>query len=88
MKINDILESSMNKLNKHLLELNSNLDPTIMNNHISNIKELINKKFEEYNKNNTTHDNVDKIIVDRYSKVHQNAVQICNKLNDLAINEY
>jgi hypothetical protein len=88
MKINDILESSMNKLNKHLLTLNNNLDPNIMNNHILTIKELINKKFDEYNKNNITHENVDKIIIDRYSKVHQDAVKICNKINNLELNEY
>ena len=39
----------MNKLNKHLLELNNNLELNVMKDHIIKVKDTINKKLDDYN---------------------------------------
>jgi hypothetical protein len=82
MKIHDIIEKSMNKLNKHLIDLNNNLDPIILEEYIKKSKTIIDKKMDDYNKNNSVKRNVDNFITDMYKNVNSNAIKICNKVNN------
>jgi len=82
MKIHDIIEKSMNKLNKHLIDLNNNLDPIILEEYIKKSKDIIDKKMDDYNKNKSVKTNVDNFITDMYKNVNKNAIKICNNVNN------
>ena len=87
MKINEIIELSMEKLNKHLKEfhneiseslknVNLNIDPEI----IDIVKDKINKKYTNYKKNNEVKNGVNNIISDIFNEKYDYTKEICNKL--------
>ena len=87
MKINEIIELSMEKLNKHLEEfhneiseslknVNLNIDPEI----IEIVKDKINKKYTTYKKNNEVKNGVNNIISDIFNEKYDYTKEICNKL--------
>ena len=87
MKINEIIELSMEKLNKHLEEfhneiseslknVNLNIDPEI----IDIVKDKINKKYTTYKKNNEVKNGVNNIISDIFNEKYDYTKEICNKL--------
>ena len=89
MNIKDITEKSIIKLNKHLLDLNSNLDSVILEDHLKNIKNIIDNKFNDYiNNNNNIKDGVNRVIKDRYILSNKDAILLCNKITDNNIIEY
>ena len=87
MKINEIIELSMEKLNKHLEEfhneiseslknVNLNIDPEI----IEIVKDKINNKYTTYKKNNEVKNGVNNIISDIFNEKYDYTKEICNKL--------
>lgn len=87
MKINEIIELSMEKLNKHLEEfhneiseslknVNLNIDPEI----IEIVKDKIDKKYTTYKKNNEVKNGVNNIISDIFNEKYDYTKEICNKL--------
>ena len=87
MKINEIIELSMEKLNKHLEEfhneisdslknVNLNIDPEI----IDIVKDKIDKKYTTYKKNNEVKNGVNNIISDIFNEKYDYTKEICNKL--------
>ena len=87
MKINEIIELSMEKLNKHLEEfhneiseslknVNLNIDPEI----IDIVKDKINNKYTTYKKNNEVKNGVNNIISDIFNEKYDYTKEICNKL--------
>lgn len=87
MKINEIIELSMEKLNKHLEEfhneiseslknVNLNIDPEI----IEIVKDKINKKYDIYKNNNEVKKGVNNIISDIFNEKYDYTKKICNKL--------
>ena len=52
MKMKDITKNSMNKLNKHLMNLHSNLDNIILDDYLKKIKDSANYIMEFDLKNN------------------------------------
>jgi hypothetical protein len=82
MKIQDITKNSMNKLNKHLMDLHSNLDNIILDDYLKKIKSLIDLKYENYIKNkNNIQENVDNCIINIYNDVKDDAINLC-KINN------
>ena len=89
MNIKDITEKSIIKLNKHLLDLNNHLDTVILEDHLKNIKTIIDNKFNDYiNNNNNIKDGVNRVIKDRYLLNNKDAILLCNKIADNNIIEY
>ena len=83
MKIKDIIENSMVKLNKHLLDLNNNLNSTILDKYVMDIKKRIDDKLDNYIKNsNNIQDSVNDLIKEKYISMNKNAISICNNLED------
>lgn len=84
MKIKDIIENSMLKLNKHLVDLNNNLNSTILDKYVTDIKKRIDDKLDSYIKNsNNIQDNVNDLIKEKYINSSKNAISICNSLEDI-----
>ena len=78
MKIKDITKNSMNKLNKQLINLHSNLDNIILDEYLKKIKLLIDSKYENYIKNkNNIQENVDNCIINIYNEVKDDAINLC-----------
>ena len=83
MKIKDIIDNSMIKLNKHLLDLNNNLNSNILDKYMVDIKNRINEKFDNYIKNsNNIQTNVNNLIKDKYINISKSAITIFNKTED------
>jgi hypothetical protein len=83
MKIKDIIDKSMVKLNKHLLDLNDNLNSNILDKYIVDIKTRINEKFDNYIKNNNNiQNNVNNLIKDKYINISKSAITTFNKTED------
>jgi transposase-like protein len=87
MKINEIIELSMEKLNKHLEDfhneiseslknVNLNIDPEI----IEMVKDKINKKYDIYKNDIEIKNNVNNIISDIFNEKYDHTKKICNKL--------
>lgn len=78
MQIKDITKNSMNKLNKHLMNLHSNLDNIILDEYLKKIKSVIDTKYENYIKNkNNIQENVDNCIINIYNDIKDDAVNLC-----------
>ncbi len=91
MKINEIIELSMEKLNKHLEEfhneisetlknVNLNIDPDIIN----LVKDKINKKYDIYKNNDIVKNGVNNVISDIFNEKYHYTKEMCN---DLLVNE-
>ena len=83
MKIKDIIENSMLKLNKHLIDLNNSLNSNILDEYVLDIKKRINDKLDNYikNNNNIKH-SVDDLIIEKYININRSAISICNNLEE------
>lgn len=80
MKIKDIIENSMVKLNKHLLDLNSSLNSNILDTYVIDIKKRINDKLDNYiQNNNNIQNNVNDLIKEKYININKSAISIFNK---------
>jgi hypothetical protein len=88
MQIKDITKNSMNKLNKHLMNLHSNLDNIILDEYLKKIKSVIDTKYENYIKNkNNIQENVDNCIISIYNDIKDDAVNLC-KIHNRENNGY
>jgi len=86
MDVKDIVKESMEKLNKHLLDLNDKLDTNIIDVYKTNIKNLIDKKMKDFKDGVVDGIDLEKCVNDkikkRYDEVHEKAIEICNKVNE------
>ena len=86
MKIKDIVDNTMNKLQKHLIDINKeNINTHIMPEIIDFSRKIINKKFIDYEKNNNgIKENVIDFISDIYDSNKDGAIKMsCSiKINE------
>ena len=86
MKSKDIVENTMNKLNKHLLEINSDAKDNIEDEVVDLSKKIINNKYKSYKKNNNIKKNVSDILSNIFNDKKDDALNISNKIQDKIIN--
>jgi hypothetical protein len=83
MKIKDIIEKSMDKLNKHLVNLNSNINSLILEEYVKKSKDIIDKKFIDYNLNkDNVQEKVNDYIKNMYSNVSTDAIHLCKRISN------
>lgn len=85
MKIKDIIDNSMEKLHKNLLDINANIfnEDFYQKSFLNSLKEsknLIDSKHIDYKNNIEIQQNVINFISDMFEKKKENAVEISNKI--------
>lgn len=84
MKLKDIVDSSMTKLNKHLKDIydeSYNDDEFhIMENILEDQKKVIENKYKEYKNSEETQQKVEEFIADIYDKKKDDAIKMFNNL--------
>jgi hypothetical protein len=87
MKSKDIVDNTMNKLNKHLLDINNDSKNNIIEEFIDMSKKIINSKYDSYKNNNDVKNNVIDIISNIYEDKKEYAINISNNIqNDIVKN--
>jgi hypothetical protein len=84
MKLKDIVDKSMVKLNKQLCELHTNMiDASFLDDYVKKSKDIIDSKINDY-KNNTNNiqEKVDEYIISMYNNVKEGAVFICKNITN------
>jgi len=81
MKSTDIAEKTMKKLNYHLNEINKN-DTESFEDITKFSRQMINKKYIDYQKNESIHKNVDEMICSIYGNKKVEATHIAKKVLD------
>ena len=89
INLNVIIE---NESDSGLVYKNDNdkyVNTVILEDHLKNIKTIIDNKFNDYiNNNNNIKDGVNRVIKDRYLLNNKDAILLCNKIADNNIIEY
>jgi len=85
MKIKDIIDNSMEKLHKNLIDINANIfnEEFYQKSFLNSLKEsknLIDSKHLDYKNNIEIQQNVINFISDMFEKKKENAVEISNKI--------
>ena len=80
MKLKDMLNISMNKLNKQLNDLQSKLSINVIDDSIKLSKEIIDKKIEDYNNKNNINKKVNDFLINIFKNVKNNAIEICKNI--------
>ena len=81
MKLKDILDKSMNKLNKQLNDLHSELSPTFLGDYLKLSKEMIDEKIENYNINkNNINEKVNEFLINMFKNVKNDAIEMCKNI--------
>jgi hypothetical protein len=80
MKIKDIVNETMNKLNKQLLEMNNELEKYVFKETYTHQRRMINKKHIDYTNDKELQNNVIKCISNIYSKWKEEAIKISNQI--------
>jgi hypothetical protein len=89
MKLKDMLNISMNKLNKQLNDLQSKLSINVIDDSVKLSKEIIDKKIEDYNNKNNITEKVNIFLINIFKNVKNNAIEICkNIVNSKKIIEF
>jgi len=79
MKANDIVLNTMNKLKEHLLEMNQENTTTIKN-ILDYSRQMINQKYNDYQKNNEIQDIVKGYFFTIYNNQKDSAVNIAKNV--------
>lgn len=87
MKLEDIVNLSMNKLHKQLIlfhdEIKDHNKYNINNTILSSEKEILNEKYDEFKNNELTQKIVKNYIANIYNKKKEDTIKICSELLDL-----
>lgn len=84
MKLKDIADKSMLKLNKQLRDLHTNImDADFLDDYVKKSQDIIDSKINDY-KNNTNNiqEKVDEYIINMYNNVKDDAITICKKITN------
>ena len=82
MKSKDIVDNTMNKLHKHLLEINSNNNVSCLEECLKESKKIIIQKYNDYEKNCTTQKIVHDFISNMYENKKENAIKLSKNINN------
>ena len=82
MKSQDIVDKTMLKLKKHLLDINTNISDDYVVDVILSSKHNINKKYDAYNNNNSIKEKVSGIIKDIYDTKRDKAISLCKNTDE------
>ena len=88
MEIKDIIDNTMDKLNKHLLDINIDINDDIMNEIIYDSKNIINYKYNNYKNNEDIKKNVINLISNIFEEKKENALIISSNNIKKYTNEY
>ena len=84
MKLKDIVDNSMDKLNKHLKnfynESKNDEEFILMDQIFEDQKNLIDNKYNEYKDNEETQKKVEEYITDIYDKKKEDAIKLFNQV--------
>jgi hypothetical protein len=80
MKSKDILDNTMLKLNKHLLDINKSLKDDIIDELIDKGKNIIKNKYNNYKNNEDIKKNVTDIISNIYEEKKEDAINMSNNI--------
>jgi uncharacterized C2H2 Zn-finger protein len=87
MKLEDIVNLSMNKLHKQLIlfhdEIKDHNKYNINNTILSSEKEILNEKYDEFKNNELTQKIVKNYIANIYNKKKEDTIKFCSELLDL-----
>ena len=87
MKIKDIIDNSMEKLHKNLIDFNENIfnenfyQKSFLNS-LEESKSLIKNKHLDYKNNSEIQKNIINFISDMFQKKKEDAIKISNKINN------
>ena len=82
MKITDIVDSTMNKLNSHLLKFINERNDSVIKIFLDQLKVMIDEKLDKYNNNNTINCSVKNIISDIYEQKKDEAIKISKNITN------
>jgi hypothetical protein len=85
MKSKDIVDNTINKLNKHLLDINNDSKDNIMEEFIDMSKKIIDNKYNSYKNNDDVKKNVTEIISSIFEDKKENALNISNNIQNSSI---
>ena len=88
MEIKDIIDNTIYKLNKHLLDINIDINDDIMNEIIYNSKNIINYKYNNYKNNEDIKKNVINLISNIFEEKKENSLIISSNNIKKNINKY
>jgi hypothetical protein len=80
MKSKDIVDNTMNKLKKHLLDINNNLKNNILDECIDISKKVIENKYEKYKNISSVEKDVKNVITKIYEEKKDDAINISNNI--------
>ena len=76
MKSKDIVDNTMKKLQKHLLDINNDNDTTCLEECLKESKKIINKKHSDYVRDSTIQKNVQQFISNMFDNKKNEAIKI------------
>ena len=82
MELEDIITNSMDKLYKHLLNINNNSDNKYFEECLEQSKRMIEKKYNDYITNSKTQKIVKEFISNIYEQKKDDALKISNYINN------
>ena len=87
MKSKDIVDNTMEKLNKHLIDINNNSKDNIVENFIDMSKKIIEHKYDSFKNNAVVKKNVTNIISNIFEEKKEDAINISNNIKNNIIKD-
>ena len=82
MKLKDIVDNTMDKLKKHLLDINNSFTDNILQEFIDMSKNIIENKYDTYKNNKDIQNSVKEIISNIYEEKKEEAICISNNFHN------
>ena len=80
MKLTDIIDTTMNKLHKHLKDINNNDNGKTLKEVITFTRQIIDKKYIDYNKDENVKEGVTQCISKSYENIKDAAIEFAKSI--------